>query len=129
MSHAVVLRESGRAQDQSYNLKGLVDPAADSGVAAGASIVEFVDALLGADEGRLSRARAALEASLGPAGVTAVSVVAANFSKNDRIANATGIPLEAMFVRGSEDFRADLGVDGFASAKNSLEAYARGDES
>lgn len=125
----MVLRESGRAQDRDYDLKGLVDPTSDTGVASGASIVQFVDALLGPDEDRLSRARTLLEESLGPAGVTAVSVVAGNFSKNDRIANATGIPLEAMFVRGSEDFRADLGVDGFASAKNSLEAYARGDES
>lgn len=99
---------------------GLCDPASDIGVEHGGKLVRFVDTLLGPGEEALAEARGELAAALGPDAVWAASVVAANFSKNDRIANALGIPLEAQFVRDSEDFRGQLGIDAFPSARNTL---------
>lgn len=61
----------------------------------------------------LDNARAALVDQLGPATVVAAAAVAANFTKNDRIANGLGIPLDPMIMKVAEGLRADLGLDGF----------------
>lgn len=81
----------------------------------------FCDALLLSDGDTLARARDELVAAMGGEAVVAASAIAANFSKNDRIANATGIPLEAMFIRESDDYRSALGIDDYLSARNSLD--------
>jgi hypothetical protein len=104
-----------------YNLAGLCDPTLELGIEDGGPLVRFVDALLSPGEEALAEARRALVAALGSDAVCAASLVAANFSKNDRIANALGIPLEAQFVRDSEDFREQLGINAFRSARNTLE--------
>ena len=117
----MVLRESGRANQREYDLAGLCDPTVDLGVSEGNRLIRFVDRLLGPGESELAEARDDLAAALGGEAVCAASLVAANFSKNDRIANALGIPLEAQFVRDSEDFREQLGIDAFRSAANTLE--------
>lgn len=106
--------------EETVDLRGVVDPGVDPGIAGGRELVEFVDALLGPDAGRLVQARAALVALLGYEGLLGASAIAANFSRNDRIANATGIPLEKDFVEQSEDFRAVLGINDFLSARNTL---------
>ncbi|MEE2984471.1 MAG: hypothetical protein VX929_14435 [Pseudomonadota bacterium] len=48
------------------------------------------------------------------------SLIAGNFSRNNRIADAIGIPMEADFLNKSEDFREDFGINGFLSARNTL---------
>ena len=50
------------------------------------------------------------------------SATVATFSMLDRIANATGIPLEAEMVKMSEDFREDLGINSYYSASNTLQS-------
>ena len=67
----------------------------DRGVAHGARLLAFTDAVMGADDGALARARRALRAVLsGEAFVDTCAVVGA-FNVVDRIADATGIPLDA----------------------------------
>ncbi|MEX2481400.1 MAG: hypothetical protein WD928_11105 [Gammaproteobacteria bacterium] len=92
----------------------------DIGVEASALLIEYADSLLGADRARLDSARAALAARLGADAVVGAAAIAANFSKNDRIANAIGIPADRRFLEGSADFRARLGIDDFPSARNTL---------
>lgn len=121
MSHSVVLRESGRASDLEVDLRALVVPGLDIGVPNGGALMGFCDALLLSDGDTLARARDELVAAMGGEAVVAASAIAANFSKNDRIANATGIPLEAMFIRESDDYRSALGIDDYLSARNSLD--------
>ena len=116
----MALRESGRARDETYDLRGIVDPTVEIGVQNGDHLRGFADALLGADRAALDRARAALVAAMGPEALVSTCVLVGNFSKNDRIANALGIPLEAEFVKDSEDFRDDLGINDYKSAANSL---------
>ena len=116
----MALRESGRAIKQKFNLEALVRPALDSGVDGGAELLAFADALLGADRNALDRARQALADRLSPAAVAAASIIAANFSKNDRISNGLGIPLEKPALLVTAGLRKKLGLNEYRSAVNSL---------
>ena len=80
----------------------------------GRLLVAFADAVLGEDEGALTRAREALAAALGPPGLADAAAVVGLFNAIDRVADATGIPLEPEKAAASADFRAALGLDRFA---------------
>jgi hypothetical protein len=87
-----------------------------AGVAHGRLLVEFAEAVLGRDKETLSRARAALMTALGPEGLVDAAAVVGLFNAIDRVADATGIPLEAEKAAASADFRAALGLNRFAVA-------------
>jgi len=70
--------------------------------------------VLDEDEAVLSRARTELLRALGPEGLVDAAAVVGLFNAIDRVADATGIPLEAEKVQASADFRAVLGLDRFA---------------
>ena len=55
-------------------------------------------------------------AVLGPAGLVDAAGVIGLFNAIDRIADATGIPLEPEKAEASADFRAALGLDRFGVA-------------
>ncbi len=116
----MVLRASAEADGVSVDLRGIVDADIDIGIAGAAILVAFADAVIGNDEQRLADAREAVLGELGAAGLLGAASIASNFSRNDRIANAIGIPLEGDFVAQSEDFRAALGINKFPSARNTL---------
>jgi hypothetical protein len=98
--------------DKEYDLGAVVGGApGDCGVAQGRCLVEFAEAVLGEDDARLGRARAELAASVGPAGLVDAAAVVGLFSAIDRVADATGIPLETDKAAASADFRAALGLD------------------
>ncbi len=92
----------------------------DSGVPAGAVLLAYADAVVGADLAALERARTALSEALGPAAVAGAAAIAGNFTKNDRIANGLGIPVDDMVLKATEDLRARLGLSGFGSAVNTF---------
>ena len=83
-------------------------------------LLAFADAVIGPDITALDAARTALADGLGPAAVSAAAAIAANFSKNDRIANGLGIPVDAMVLKGTEDLREQLGLDEYRSAVNTF---------
>lgn len=116
----MVLRESGRSLGSEFDLAGVLRPEIDTGVDGGRVLIAFADALLGADATALAGARDALEAALGRDAVVGAAAIVANFSKNDRIANAIGIPMDPPFLEGSADFRERLGINRFVSARNTL---------
>jgi|SRR5262245_52304596 len=90
----------------------------DAGVVHGARLIAFTEAVMGDDEQALRREREALRAVLTPeAFVDACGVIAA-FNVVDRIADATGIPLDPMLYAASGDIRQDLGLGRFRSAAN-----------
>ena len=115
-----MLRESGRAVDREFNIEALVNPALEIGVDGGRVLLDFAEALLEVDVLELNRARAALAVELGAAAVAAASIIAGNFTKNDRIANGIGIPSEPGVVKQTADFRERLGLMKFRSAKNTF---------
>ena len=80
-------------------------------------LVEFAEAVLGEDDSALANARNALMAALGPAGLVDAAGVVGLFNAIDRVAGATGIPLEPEKAAASADFRAVLNLDQFAVAE------------
>jgi len=106
--------------DLEFDIEALVNPTLEIGVDGGRVLLGFADALLGPDLAELNRARAALAAELGAAAVAAASIIAGNFTKNDRIANGIGIPSDPMFVEKTADFRERLGLLEYRSAKNTF---------
>jgi hypothetical protein len=110
----LLLRASGVTQSRNYDLKAVTGAARDDGgVPHGRLLVEFAEAVLGEDEAALTPARATLGEAIGPAGLADAAGVVGLFNAIDRVADATGIPLEAEKAAASADFRATLGVDRF----------------
>ena len=90
----------------------------DGGVAHGARLVAFTDAAMGGDEGALRAERGALRRVLcGAAFVDTCATIGA-FNVVDRIADATGIPLDEFMLARSAGVREELGLARFASARN-----------
>lgn len=97
-------------------------PGVDSGVEHGALLVEFSNAVMSDDDARLDRARDAVRQTLGDAGWHEATATAANFNQMDRIADATGIPLDAGPGREMmTQIGREIGSVNFASAKNTLQ--------
>ena len=92
----------------------------------GKELLEFSSTLLGDNVGELNTARRNLEQTLGRAAVTAASSIAASFSKNDRVANGSGIPAEPRMMDGAEDIREMLGLKKFRSAINTYRHLPEG---
>ena len=76
--------------------------------------MRFAEAVLGDDAAELARVRAEMIAKLGPAGLVDAAAVAGLFNAIDRVADATGIPIEDDKAAESADFRAQLGIAKYA---------------
>ena len=87
-------------------------------------MLEFAEAVIGPDRARLDDARAALAENVGRATVAGAAAIAGNFSKNDRIANAIGIPLDQSDLQPTREMRAQLGLNDFRSAMNTFRHFA-----
>jgi len=109
----MLLRASGEKRGEPCDPRILLDPASagDGGIPHGKVLVRFAEAVIGTHPGELAEARAALLSALGPEALVDASAVAANFAVNDRIADATGIPLDPFLERGSRRLRGELGLD------------------
>ena len=113
----MLLRASGRTYDKTYDLAavtGAVD--SNGGVPHGDLLIRFAEAVLGDDDTAPARARDALMTALGPPGLVDAAGVVGLFNAIDRVADATGIPLEPEKAAASADFRAALDLDRFAVA-------------
>lgn len=83
----------------------------DSGIANAGLLIEFAEAAVGADPARLDAAREAVMATMGEAALSDTAAVAALFNAIDRVADATGIPLEDDKAEMTNELRAQLGID------------------
>jgi alkylhydroperoxidase family enzyme len=111
----LLLRASGVTQNRDYDLGAVTGvTAGDAGVPDGRLLVEFAEAVLGEDEAALRAVRARLRAALGPQGLVDAAAVVGLFNAIDRVADATGIPLEPDKAEASADFRTVLGLDRFS---------------
>ena len=91
----------------------------DGGVRHGARLLAFTEAVMGQAGARIDAERRALLAVLAPEAFVDACAVIAAFNVVDRIADATGIPLDAPLVMMSEEVRAELDLGRFASSANS----------
>ena len=80
---------------------------------AGAELAAFAEAIVSRDAPALSGAIEDLRAAVGNDGWVDAAGVAATFNAIDRLADATGIPLEEKKAELSADFRQELGLDAF----------------
>jgi len=90
----------------------------DTGVPHAAELLAFVEAALSFDESKIGPARAALVAAMGEAAMTDAAAVVAGFNGITRIADASGIPLDAEPRERSASWRSALGIDAFATTKS-----------
>ena len=102
------------------NPEALVRPELDTGVENGVLLLAFAEAIIGTDRKALDDVRAELADALGPVAISGLSAVAGNFSKNDRVANGIGIPVDDMVLKGTADLREQLGLNDYKSAENTF---------
>jgi hypothetical protein len=97
-----------------------VNGAGDGGVPHGARLVAFTEAVMADDEETLRRERSALRAVLSDAAFVDTCATIGAFNVVDRIADATGIPLDDMMLAMSAAVREELSLARFGSAANTL---------
>lgn len=90
---------------------------ADVGVPAGAQLLGLVNAAHVAPD-RLEAARSELRDVVGDGGLLEAAATIAIFNGLVRVADGTGIQLDAGVLADSADFRAEYGVDDYAGATN-----------
>lgn len=114
-----MLRASIEYQGKKGDLRAVTEgtKAADSGVTHGDEFVAFAEAAVGRDSAALATARDALRTAAGPEALVDAAGVVGNFERMVRIADCTGIPLDAPIAALSEDFRDDIGLDDFVTAE------------
>jgi len=111
----LLLRASGPTHNKTYQLAAVTGAVeGGGGVPSGDLLIAFAEAVIGEDDGALAQARAALMAALGPRGLADAASVVGLFNAIDRVADATGIPLEPDKAAASADFRAALDLDRFS---------------
>jgi hypothetical protein len=90
---------------------------ANSGIPHADLLVAFAEAAIGRDALALRAARDAIDRQMGAAALVDTAGVAALFNAIDRVADSTGIPIEADKAEMTAELRAELGIDKFAEAK------------
>jgi len=101
-----------------YDLGVIIDAAArDGGVPHGALLVRFVDAVLGDQGPTLAAVRDEVQRALGAAALVDAAAAIASFNAVVKIADGTGIPLEAAKEARTRDIRGTLAIDAFRSCR------------
>ena len=87
-------------------------------------LISFSNAVIGNNLENLNKIRYELVEKMGQDALVAAASVAGNFSKNDRIANALGIPVEPMMIKATKEVRTELKLDSFRSAINTFTHFS-----
>ena len=110
-----MLRASAKVTNSTIDLKVITgDDAGGGGIPHGSVLTAFAEAVLGNDEARLTDARQLVRDDLGDAALVDSAAVIANYCALDRVADATGIPLEPAKEKNTVELRTELGIDEFA---------------
>ena len=92
----------------------LVEDGSDTGVEHGELLLALADAQVTGSDEALADARDRVHEVMGDAALLDAVGVVSNFERMNRIADATGIPLDAGAAAFSADVRAELGIDGWS---------------
>ena len=108
---------SGELSGDEVDVQAVTDgkAKAPSAVAHAEELLAFAEAALGRDPAALDGARRVLLEAVGPEALVDAAAVAANFQRMVRIADGSGIPLDAPLELISADVREDLALDRLAS--------------
>lgn len=117
-----MLRVSAQTTETDINLHGVIGDAdaAGQGIEYGPLLMAFAEAVALRDPDAIKTAREALRAEAGDAVVIDAAGVAANFQRMVRIADSAGIPVDNIDAEMVKQTRAELSLDDFHSARNSL---------
>ena len=107
----MVLRASAEIAKNEVDLHLVTGEVSDNGgIDHGKSLVNFVEAFVSRDEAVLETARSTLHREIGPEAMVDAAAVAGNFQRMARIADATGIPLDAPMRVMAKDIQDELEV-------------------
>ncbi len=95
--------------------------APDTGVGNGAILIAFADAVVADDKAALGSSRRQIADAMGEAALVDAAGVAAYFNGIDRIADATGTPVDPASAEATTEMRAALGIDKFYEVKRALD--------
>ena len=115
-----MLRESSKAKGEAYDLSLLIGAKGDGNIPHGALLVSFAESVLGDANPRLAIDRAAILAEMGEAALVDAAAIVATFNGIDRVADATGIPIEDGKAASTADFRGALGINAFAEQRGEI---------
>lgn len=101
----MALRESGREQDESYELAAVTRQVqGDGGVMHGDYLLELTEAVVKRRPDDVAALQARGLEGLGPEGLVRAIGVAAGFDGINRVADAIGIPLDDRFAELDQSF-------------------------
>ena len=116
-----LLRASAKHSGETFDLSVVMTGVGDGGIVHGQALMTFAEMALGDDARALIEARRSLLSALGPAALVDAAAVAGLFNAIDRVADATGTPLEAWKSEASSEVRSAIGIDDFMSRKEAID--------
>ena len=119
----MVLRVSAEATGQKdVDVKAVMggEHAAKSSVQYARELTDFAEAICRRDPHEIATARKALIEVAGPDVMVDAAGVAANFQRMNRLADSSGVPLEAVALIGSYAVRKELDVMEYHTASNTV---------
>ena len=117
-----MLRASAKTNQTEIDLQSIRGSAnsATKGIEFGSLLLRFAESVARRDTATIAASRNALLESAGPLVVVDAAGVAANFQRMVRIADSIGIPVDDMNTELGQQVRAELKLEEFASAQNTL---------
>ncbi len=119
-----MLRASAMTTETEIDIMGINGDAASAarGIEFGQELMAFGEAVAQRDGDNLRATREALLEVAGSEVLVDAAGVAANFQRMVRIADSIGIPVDDMSTELGQSVRAELGLENFGSAQNTLGA-------
>ncbi len=116
----MLLRRSGEKEEKTYDLS-LITSAGDGriGVEHETFLLELAEAVVCGDVDDLAGIRQRGGSVLGEQGLVDAIGVACGFNGITRIANATGLPLDAPTAQATVSLRQETGIDDYSDARKS----------
>lgn len=109
----MLLRRSGEISEESYNLSGVIADV-DVGVEDEDLLVAIAEAVFAGDPLELAQIRAEALSRIGAEKLIDAIGIASGFNGITKVANATGIPLDARTEEVTGDMRQQTGIDDYS---------------
>lgn len=117
-----MLRVSAQTTETEIDIQGINgdQTGASRGIEYGTELMRLAEAVAERDQEKLKKARQQLQEQAGTAALVEAAGVAANFQRMVRIADSTGIPVDDLDSEIGQQVRAELDLERFPSARNTL---------
>ena len=113
----MMLSLSARTSGDDVDLHGIVaGEQVATGIPGDVALLAFAELGLGDDTAAIARARQRVTEELGEAAMVDAACIIANFQRMVRIADCTGIPLDAEYAALTAGLREDLGINAYSAA-------------